>query len=169
MPFVCCIGVSSVSTGSSADGLAFRFRWDSANASNCATAAAECSCRCFVCRTSFILATSTRNFAASLAGAIFRGGFRGALLFDGLPGACDDRIASWGPIFQLSSTNLARLGRIFSIAPSIFDSSMTPSCLKEHRTLLHLPKNKQSKHPPRLSCNVVIRGFGNGQVAITTR
>ena len=65
------------------------------------------------------------------------------MLVGGLPGAYLDCIATQGPVLQLLiSTNFASPGHIFSMAPSIFDSSMAPSCLNEHRSLLHFPKNR---------------------------
>ena len=112
-------------------------------ASRCWVTAAEYARRFLVWATPLAMAASfTRIFAASLAGAIFRGGLRGAVLDIGRPGAFIARMVTWGPAFQLSSTNLASPGRIFSMAPSILVSSSSPSCLKEHRGFVHFPKNR---------------------------
>jgi hypothetical protein len=92
------------------------------------------------------------------------------VLDGGCPGVWFACIALRGPLFQLfSSTNLVRPGCIFLMAPSILDSSVSPSWLKERRSLAHFPKNGQSKQPALLSDMTAIRGFGCGAVAIAMR
>ena len=87
----------------------------------------------------------------------------------GRPGACSACTAFWGAFFQLSLTNLASPGHIFSIAPSILDLPTLSLCLNEHRGFKHFPKkNRQSKVPACFSCIIsVTRGLGCRAVAIT--
>jgi hypothetical protein len=84
LPLCLFIGVCSEVTGSSADGPARLFRCASAMVSKCSRTVAEYCWRCWALRS---LAASTRALAASLAGAILGGGFRGAVLSMGLPGS----------------------------------------------------------------------------------